>query len=31
MAMGGAASAYPRILGHEVIGIVDKLGASASK
>lgn len=27
----GAASSYPRIPGHEVVGIVDKLGAGVSK
>ncbi|WP_082067224.1 zinc-binding dehydrogenase [Paenibacillus terrae] len=31
MAIGGAASAYPRIPGHEVVGIVDELGAGSSK
>ncbi|OKP89163.1 alcohol dehydrogenase [Paenibacillus helianthi] len=31
MAIGGLASEYPRIPGHEVIGIVEELGAGATK
>jgi alcohol dehydrogenase, propanol-preferring len=31
MAIGGAASEYPRIPGHEVVGIVDELGAGSTK